>query len=111
MERDQEENNACCSSTTVSFPTNVYRLDVIKKAAYPLSGLCAIDIALGEADIVCTLTFNPPRNRREVEDVVAGLKREVLDQDLRRMISEETAPLRNAILAYALSKTGLQGSV
>ena len=41
---------------------------------------------------------------------MAAFKNEVLDQDLRSIIAKETEATRNAVLAFALSKTGLQGS-
>jgi DNA-binding FrmR family transcriptional regulator len=44
------------------------------------------------------------------EKAVRELQAEVLDQDLRATISRETEPMRNAILALAFSRTGLQGS-
>ena len=43
------------------------------------------------------------------ERIVAAFKNEVLDQDLRSIIAKETEATRNAVLAFALSKTGLQG--
>ncbi len=44
-----------------------------------------------------------------VDEFEAAFRNEVLDQDLRRTIARETASLRNAILAHAFSKTGIQG--
>jgi His-Xaa-Ser system protein HxsD len=41
--------------------------------------------------------------------MVANFKRELLDQQLRLQIKKETEPARNLILAYAFSRTGLQG--
>ena len=46
---------------------------------------------------------------QEVDRIVAAFKNEILDQDLRGIIARETEGTRNAILAFALSKTGLQG--
>lgn len=43
------------------------------------------------------------------ETLIADFKRELLDQALRLQIKEETAPARDLILAYAFSRTGLQG--
>jgi His-Xaa-Ser system protein HxsD len=50
-----------------------------------------------------------PREEEQAERIVAAFKNEVLDQDLRSIISKETEAIRNAVLAFALSKTGLQG--
>ena len=59
---------------------------------------------------VCALTFVSPSDADAVERAKRDLQAEVLDQDLRASISRETEPVRNAILAMAFSRTGLQGS-
>ena len=45
----------------------------------------------------------------ECERIINDFKIEVLDQGLRARIAKETSASRNAILALAFSKTGLQG--
>ena len=42
------------------------------------------------------------------EKVINEFKRELLDQQLRVVIKQETEAQRNLILAYTFSKTGLQ---
>ena len=59
---------------------------------------------------VCTLNFVESVDSAAVERASRDLQAEVLDQDLRASISRETEPARNAILALAFSRTGLQGS-
>lgn len=44
----------------------------------------------------------------QLERLGNRFKTEVLDNDLREQIGEETAQIRTAVLAYAFSKTGLQ---
>ena len=89
----------------VAFSAAVFSLEVVKKAAYRLSGRAAIDIQLREGTIICLISSSGGAP----EELANELRVEVLDQDLRKLVAEETAPTRNAILAYALSKTGLQG--
>lgn len=104
-----EPSSACvndaAAATTVRFSMRVYDLDTIKKAAYRLGNCCTADITLEGEDIVCTLHRLP--GARSV-DLAAAIRTEVLDQDLRAKTAAETAPIRNAILAYAFSRTGLQ---
>ena len=48
--------------------------------------------------------------QNDLEAAERELRAEVLDQDLRASIARETEPVRNAILALAFSRTGLQES-
>ena len=43
----------------------------------------------------------------EAREVIRSFKQELLDQELREHIADETAPVRTLILAQAFSKTGL----
>jgi len=93
---------------SVVFSTQVYGLETIKKAAYRFSDVLSIDIIPRALDIECVLYFCSGQTDDEAETIIAAFKNEVLDQDLRATIAKETEGVRNAILAYALSKTGLQ---
>ena len=97
-------------SRKVVFSSQVYSVETIKKAAYRFSDLMAIDIATRPGEIECVLEFLSGTNtEKQAEQIVAAFKNEVLDQDLRATIAKETEATRNAILAFALSRTGLQG--
>jgi His-Xaa-Ser system protein HxsD len=93
---------------SVVFSTQVYGLETIKKAAYRFSDVLSVDIIPRALDIECVLHFRLGQTDDEAETIIAAFKNEVLDQDLRATIAKETEGVRNAILAYALSKTGLQ---
>ena len=95
-------------SETVSFSSHVYGLDEIKRASYRFIDAMSVDIAPCDDEIVCILNFVRSTNEEEAQKIVNDFKIEVLDQDLRRTIAEETKEVRNAILAYTFSKTGLQ---
>ena len=98
------------TSIQVSFDARVYALPAIKKAAYRFLKSFTTDIAQ-EGDIwVCSLTFPTAVEPEAAAKAEQELRAEVLDQDLRASISRETEPVRNAILALAFSRTGLQGS-
>ena len=97
-------------SRTLVFSSQVYSVDTIKKAAYRFSDVLSVDIVPGPDGIECVLHFiSGSREEEQAERIVAAFKNEVLDQDLRSTISKETETIRNAVLAFALSKTGLQG--
>jgi His-Xaa-Ser system protein HxsD len=93
---------------TIVFSTQAFALDSIKKAAYRFSDVMSVDFVPQRDEIKCTLHFIAGRTEEDILRFVAEFKTEVLDQDLRATIAKETAPIRNAVLGYAFSKTGLQ---
>lgn len=96
-------------SLTTVFTADVFALDVIKKAAYPFTDRASFEFRTSAGKIEVDLNFEPATTSQAAAGLLADFKNEVLDQDLRRSIAEETAPMRNAILGYAFSRTGLQG--
>jgi His-Xaa-Ser system protein HxsD len=80
----------------------------IKKAAYCFSGRCSFDFQSDGKEIICKLLFPRPQSPKIVASIELAFRNELLDQDLRVRIAEETTPLRNAVLAFAFSKTGIQ---
>lgn len=97
-------------SRALVFSSEIYSLDTIKKAAYRFSDVLSVDIIPRSGEIECILHFlSGSKEEEQAERIVAAFKNEVLDQDLRSIISKETEAIRNAVLAFALSKTGLQG--
>lgn len=92
---------------TVSFSTAVYDLDVIKKAAYRFLDRFTPDFCVENDEIVCKLSFTPGTSEAAVQSSLLEFRREVLDQDLRRSIADETSGVRNAILALAFAPSKL----
>ena len=98
------------TTVQVKFDARVYGLAAIKKAAYRYLKSFSTEIVQEGDAWVCTLTFPTAVDAKVAAHAEQELRTEVLDQDLRHSISRETEPLRNAILALAFSRTGLQGS-
>jgi His-Xaa-Ser system protein HxsD len=96
------------TSTRVTFDARVYALPVIKKAAYRLLRSFDTEITQEGDTWICTLRFAVPTSADAAEWAERELRAEVLDQDLRASIARETEPVRNAVLALAFSRTGLQ---
>jgi len=97
-------------SRTLVFSSQIYSVETIKKAAYRFSDVMSIDIVPRPSEIECILEFlSGTKAEEQADEIVAAFKNEVLDQDLRSIISKETEAIRNAVLAFAFSKTGLQG--
>lgn len=99
-------------STTirVTFDARVFPLSVVKKAAYRFLKTFVTEITQEGDTWVCALNFVDQTDLATAEQAAQELRAEVLDQDLRASISRETEPVRNAILALAFSRTGLQES-
>jgi len=95
-------------SEVVSFDAAVFDLDTVKRAVYRLTAHFSADISVDGARIVCKLSFKPTVSPQAAAAFVEDLRKEVLDQDLRRKIATETAPIRNAILALAFSNPKLR---
>lgn len=94
---------------SITFSSHVFGLESIKRAAYRFSDVFAANILPRGAEIECVMLFLKRQTEDEIVAIIASFQIEVLDQDLRAKIAKETEGVRNAVLAYALSKTGLQG--
>lgn len=94
---------------TIEFDTTIFYVDSIKKAAYRLSGPVSFEFKLSDKTLRCEILASESLSADKVQSLVQRLQNEVLDQDLRRRIAEETTGTRNVILAHVFSKTGLQG--
>jgi His-Xaa-Ser system protein HxsD len=89
--------------------SEAFSLESIKKAAYCFSKRCSFDFQIEGKEIVCKLLFSRSQSPEILAAIELAFRNELLDQDLRLRIAEETTPFRNAVLAFAFSKTGIQG--
>lgn len=87
----------------IELQTSVYDLDTVKRAAYRLLDRCTIDISQDGQTIKCAFLFSGGASQAAADAAIRDFRAELLDQDLRKKISDETAPLRNAILALAFA--------
>jgi His-Xaa-Ser system protein HxsD len=87
---------------------SVYSLEAVQKAAYRFIDRLTVLISQSEAVITCDIEVIVGRDDL-LESLVADFKRELLDQQLRVKIKDETTDVRNLILSYAFSRSGLQG--
>jgi His-Xaa-Ser system protein HxsD len=86
----------------------VYRLSAIQKTGYRLAARCTV--VLGEMEgsqVSVTLLFRSGTAQSDAMEVARLFFQELLDQELREQVGEETKPLRNLIIAQAFSKTDL----
>ena len=92
----------------LAFDAAVHHVEAIQKAAYRFIDRLTIVISQQDNHFVCEVEPNPGL-KLPVDEVLSDFKREVLDQELRFKIKNETEAARNLILAYAFSQSGLQG--
>jgi His-Xaa-Ser system protein HxsD len=84
----------------LEFDLRVHSLLTIKKAAYRFADRWTADIQQVDDNHVWVIL--KPRTRQPID--AAAFRCEVLDQDLRQIIAEETTGLRNILLAQAFSE-------
>lgn len=85
-----------------------YRLTAVQKAAYRLAGRCTVVLGTQAADsLSLTFLFSPRTSEETALEAVRAFFQELLDQELREQIGEETHGLRQLILAQAFSRTDL----
>jgi His-Xaa-Ser system protein HxsD len=106
MESTEFVTNQLPDGTRVlTFESAVYRLSAIKKAAYKFGGL--FHLLIEQHGEVTEVRMKPKDSSASVDALVGEFCNEVLDQELREAVAEETAGIRNLLLAQAFSKTSL----
>jgi His-Xaa-Ser system protein HxsD len=86
----------------------VYRLAAVKKAAYRLADRCTAVIGSPDDHLLpVSLRFKPGTAEAAARETARAFFQELLDQELREQIAEETDSIRTLILAHAFSKADL----
>jgi His-Xaa-Ser system protein HxsD len=93
---------------TLSFPCQLFSSIAVEKAAYRFSDRVYADFSILSDILSVELRPIKALSLQQLEAIAVQFRIEVLDNELREKIALETAPIRNAVLAYAFSKTGLQ---
>lgn len=101
-------------SRVIEFDASAYSLLAIQKACHRFTNRASFEICPDERGGVSfvrvSLSLLGESDEGGLTLLVQQLNNEVLDQQLREQIREQTAPVRNLILAYAFSRTGLIAS-
>jgi His-Xaa-Ser system protein HxsD len=91
----------------VELDTRVYRLGAIKKAAYRFGDRCHVRVEPVPGGTGVRVVLRAKRVLDNPAFLAGEFQNDVLDQDLREMVAEETEAVRNLILAHAFSATSL----
>jgi len=98
-------------SRVIEFDASAYSLLAIQKACHRFTNKASFEVSPvvrdGASFVRVSLSLLAEKNESELTLLVQQLNNEVLDQQLREQVREQTAPVRNLILAYAFSRTGL----
>jgi His-Xaa-Ser system protein HxsD len=90
----------------LSFDSSAYSLDAIQRAAYRFSDRFSCVTSTTDADTIeVKVSFGS--DDIDIDATLADFQSVVLDHVLRERIREETADVRNLVLALAFSKTSL----
>jgi len=93
--------------TQLKLDASVYSVESAEKATYRFIDRVATVISREGENILLDLSFDA-NHASDSTAIIDDLKKELLDQNLRLKIKTETEPVRNLILSYTFSKTGLQ---
>lgn len=98
-------NADSCSPTEFTFDTSIYRLTAIQKAAYRFMGSFSIEMDRVNENVVRVRLI--PRSNSAPNIEASALPNEVLDQELREAVADETRAVRELLLAQAFSNLSL----
>lgn len=80
----------------------------VKKAAYRVAQRCTITLGTPAGDMLpLTFAFRPGTSETAADEAVRLFHQELLDEELRAAIHEETDSLRALILAHTFSRANL----
>lgn len=92
----------------IDLDLRTYRMVAIQKAAYRLADRCTVELgAPRDTTLALTLTLRSAVSESGAVEVMRLFFQELLDQELREHLAEESRPLRALILAHAFSRTDL----
>jgi len=91
----------------IRLDASIYSVEAVEKAAYRFIDRFATVISCEEDKIVINFSFDD-NHASMSKTILTDFKKELLDQNLRLKIKDETESTRNLILSYTFSKTGLQ---
>jgi His-Xaa-Ser system protein HxsD len=87
----------------VEIDLGVYTLSALLRVAYRFTDRCYLHLQKkGERVVV---RFRPKAAEPPLDQIAGEFCNELLDQSLREIVARESEPVRNLILAHALSRT------
>jgi His-Xaa-Ser system protein HxsD len=91
----------------VTIDLRIYRLAAVKKSAYRFANKCAAVLGRPDNELLPVQFHFDGVKEGPALATVRAFFNDLLDQELREHIAEETGPLRSLILAHAFSRLDL----
>ncbi|MFN0168656.1 MAG: His-Xaa-Ser system protein HxsD [Bryobacteraceae bacterium] len=88
------------------FDSSLYRSSAVQKAAYKFSDRCFLKIDPAQGGCVVGVSLRSDCSE-PIDTILGEFANEVLDQELREKVGQETEAIRNLIIAHAFSKSAL----
>lgn len=92
---------------SISIDLNIYNVEAVKRAIYKFADKFSADLKR-DADSLTISLIPKDQNSFDFENIRAQLLDEILDQDLRATIANETEDIRNVIVAKAFANVDIQ---
>jgi His-Xaa-Ser system protein HxsD len=83
---------------------SIYTLSALLRVAYRFTDRCFLHLQKKDEKIV-EVRFRPKTAGTALDKIAGDFCNELLDQSLREIVARESEPVRNLILAHALSRT------
>jgi len=90
----------------VELDTSLYRLSAIKKTAYKFGDRCHVHLDALDGGRV-RVALRAKRVTENMPSLIGEFQNELLDQELREVVAQETEGIRNLLLAQAFSAISL----
>jgi His-Xaa-Ser system protein HxsD len=104
---EQSNETQVARSIVIKVDLKSYSLEAVQKVAYWFTDKCFVRLEhTSEQVLEVCLT---PKTSGDTRELSGRFMNDLLDQTLREKIAKESEPLRNLIIAHALSKTSLIG--
>jgi His-Xaa-Ser system protein HxsD len=105
---DEPEHELVAGEIALVLDLRSYRLTAIKKATYRFADRFTAVLGSPEQDrLPVSLRFRTNISPATAREATCAFFQELLDQELREQIAEETNPIRTLILAHAFSNADL----
>jgi His-Xaa-Ser system protein HxsD len=91
-----------------SVDLRAYRLTAVQKTAYRLAERCTVALgSIHDDTLPLTFIFSQRVSEAAADETARIFFQELLDQELREKVGDETRAIRSLLLAHAFSKTDL----
>jgi His-Xaa-Ser system protein HxsD len=84
----------------------IYSVSALLRVAYRFTDRCYLHLQKSDREKI-EVRFRSKSTVTDIEAIAGEFMNEILDQTLREIVAKESEPVRNLVLAHALSRTSL----